>query len=289
MKRLKIIAALAAVLMATGCNSVSREEYDTCVSDYESQISDLKNQIEAQNSQISELNSQNSKLEESNQSLSSDINGYISQIDEYTSQIDELENGLPRKMNELLNAYEDGRYEKAVTLACIIHNNYNGTPEDEKAQQIMKKAQDEIDKAEAEEKAEAERKAAEAAKSEAEKVHEIIQVQELAVDRINFANGVDVRISWRNCSPKTIKYITFVVNPYNAVGDRVRCEITNSDSQWLQVTGPIEQSYVSKYYYWDAVWYNSTVKTLKFSSIEIEYTDGTKTKLSGDKLDYVIW
>lgn len=282
MKTLRVIVALAAVLMATGCNSVSREEYDTCVSDYESRISDLENQIEAQKSQISELNSQNSKLEESNKSLSSDI-------DEYVSQIDELENGLSRKMNELLNTYEDGRYEEAITLACIIHNNYNGTPEDEKAQQIMKNAQDEIDKAEAEEKAEAQRRAEEAAKSEAEKVHETIQLQEIAVDRINSANGVDVKIAWRNCSSKVIKYITFEVNPYNAVGDRVRCEITNSDSRRLQITGPIEKGYAPEYYYWEAVWYNNTIKTLKLSTIEIEYMDGSKTILSGNKLDYAMW
>lgn len=41
----------------------------------------------------------------------------------------------------------------------------------------------------------------------------------------NSAGGVDAHTVWKNTSDKTIKYIRFEWEPYNAVGDRVACEI----------------------------------------------------------------
>lgn len=54
----------------------------------------------------------------------------------------------------------------------------------------------------------------------------------------NSAGGVDVKIYWRNDTGKTIKYITFTVTPYNAVGDQVYSEIANKSVEKLRITGP---------------------------------------------------
>lgn len=58
--------------------------------------------------------------------------------------------------------------------------------------------------------------------------------------KINSVGGVEPSIYWRNDSGKTIKYITFTVVPYNAVGDQVSCSITGRSTMDLEITGPIE-------------------------------------------------
>ncbi len=301
MKKAGLAAVLAAVMLVSGCNSVSKTEYESTVAEYESgaatyqsNISELEKQIEQRDSQISNLKSQVENLEEANNSLSEEIS-------DYQTKINELENGSSNLLTRVLNAFEREDYDTAVYWANQLHSKYNGSPDDEKAQIVMEQAQAEIDKIEAAAKAEEERKAAEAAKSDEEKIHSIIQVHELVVNEINSAGGVDVKIAWKNCSDKSIKYITFIVEPYNAVGDKVWCEITGDSSKRLRVTGPIDPGHDADYFYdewlggmwfgdyWDAVWYNNTVKTLKFTGIEIEYMNGTKENINGEKLDYVIW
>lgn len=61
----------------------------------------------------------------------------------------------------------------------------------------------------------------------------------ISVYNINSVGGVDVLIRWKNNSSKDIKYITFTVEPYNAVGDRVASSIGNKTTAYLEVTGPI--------------------------------------------------
>ena len=53
----------------------------------------------------------------------------------------------------------------------------------------------------------------------------LVKVYSVFVDEINSAGGVDMRIAWENTSSKTIKYIYFTVEAYNAVDDKVYCEI----------------------------------------------------------------
>lgn len=251
--------------------------------------------VEELQQQISELQDTISDLERENSTLTSDTEKYL-------EQIDELENGASRQLTAILNAYEAGDYEKTISLARAFHKQYNGTPEDTEAQNTLKLAQAEINRIEAEKKAEEARKAAELAKSTEQKVHEIIQVHELNIDEIDSAGGVDVEIAWTNKSSKTVKYITFVVAPYNAVGDLVHSEIGNKTSVRLQETGPIATGEGSKWFdsiyadlrgwigsYWSNVWYNYSVDTLKFEGIEIEYMDGTTEEIKGDALNYVFW
>jgi len=91
---------------------------------------------------------------------------------------------------------------------------------------------------------------------------------------INSAGGVDVNISFRNTSPKTIKYITFTTRFKNAVGDDVYCEIRSTSSMNLEYTGPL-YSGGSDYASWDAVIYNWNCDRIYFDEINVEFMDGT--------------
>lgn len=56
---------------------------------------------------------------------------------------------------------------------------------------------------------------------------------------VNSANGVTPTICFRNNSNKTIKYVTFTLVPFNAVGDRVSCTIRGYSSVEARLVGPI--------------------------------------------------
>jgi len=184
----------------------------------------------------------------------------------------------------------------------------------------------------------------------------LIRIKKVDVAQINSVGGVDMSIYWGNLSPKTIKYITFTVEPYNAVGDVVACEITRRTRANLKLTGPINtfsfadrktevfyynfsDSYTywtphinpdviggdfdgtlidnlfitdNEFYYysglnarvdlnseqinsimtgafWDAVWYNATVKTINLIGVEIEYMDGSKVSIPQTNIKDILY
>ena len=55
-----------------------------------------------------------------------------------------------------------------------------------------------------------------------EKLPVIITAANISVP--NAIDGVTFLVSWANTSTKSIKYVKFEAQPYNAVGDPVRCE-----------------------------------------------------------------
>lgn len=57
---------------------------------------------------------------------------------------------------------------------------------------------------------------------------------------VNSADGVTPTICFRNNSGKTIKYVTFTMVPFNAVGDRASCTIRGYSSVQARLVGPIE-------------------------------------------------
>ena len=124
------------------------------------------------------------------------------------------------------------------------------------------------------------------------RVKNIVRVTKLQVSKPNSVGGVRVPIGHKNMSDKTIKYITFEVVPYNAVGDIMRCEIRDYANFGCQATGPYatgEGLAGNNSAYWDCVWYNSTITSVQLTNIDIEYMDGTSVSLSGNELNYVIY
>jgi len=90
----------------------------------------------------------------------------------------------------------------------------------------------------------------------------------------NSAGGVDVEIDITNISDKTIKYISYTVEPYNAVGDVVRGEISRKSLKRIRETGPIASGErTSRGSIWENVWYNHSIRCIKITRVNITYMD----------------
>jgi len=87
-------------------------------------------------------------------------------------------------------------------------------------------------------------------------------------DESEVTNGTGFNIDIVNLSKKTIKYITFSIQGYNAVNDKV------SAIKELKGIGPIEENQPSSYNF-EYVWFTDIVTDFKLVSIKIQYMDGT--------------
>ena len=102
----------------------------------------------------------------------------------------------------------------------------------------------------------------------------------------NYAGGCNMNIHYRNISKKTIKYITFECEFYNAVDDYAWCEIYNSYKRRIKDVGPINYwEYDSNI--WSDVIYNHNARKMEIVGINIDYMDGTKLEISRDEMQYV--
>lgn len=231
-----LLTILSAVICFSGC--VSQSEYDEInmqLSELQSEVSEKEILISEKDTKIADLENSVKTLEENNKK----INDEKTALEE---KVDELENGASRLLSDVNNAFEAKDYTKVIEISNELHKKFNGSNEDIKAQVVAKQAQAEIDRIEAEKKAEEERKAAEAAKSLEDKIKENIRIGGVVVDDINSADGVSIKIFWRNESSKDIKYLTFSVTPYNAVGDKVSSYIGGKTTVNCKITGPLPTS-----------------------------------------------
>lgn len=94
----------------------------------------------------------------------------------------------------------------------------------------------------------------------------------------NAAGGVDVHILKRYTNNKSIKYIRYEVEPYNAVGDKVFSSIGNKGITWLKETGPVPptETYpmIVDMSTFGTVWYNHSLSCMELLTVEVEYMDG---------------
>jgi hypothetical protein len=67
-----------------------------------------------------------------------------------------------------------------------------------------------------------------------------VAILEVRRGNINSTGGVDALISWENISDKEIKYIVFIVIPYNRVNDVAPSTIGGATAASLRVTGPVK-------------------------------------------------
>lgn len=98
-------------------------------------------------------------------------------------------------------------------------------------------------------------------------------INEYTAGEPNSAGGVNCNITFWSFGD-VIKYITFWVEPYNAVDDVVSCEIKNKSEIKIQYTGPTETSDPTSIVLENA-WYNHTIKTVKINKVKIELTNDT--------------
>ncbi len=109
---------------------------------------------------------------------------------------------------------------------------------------------------------------------------------ELEPTKPNSAGGVGVEHFYYNGSEKEIKYLTFTYVPYNSVGDVVYCTVSGQDEARIKITGPIaagekaKKLTVSE----DALWYNTTITTVKIKSAHIQYMDASEATIAGEDI-----
>ena len=130
-----------------------------------------------------------------------------------------------------------------------------------------------------------------------DEVQSLIKVYSVFVDEINSAGGVDMKIAWENASLKTIKYVYFTVEAYNAVDDKVYCEIGDHNEFTGYSTGPFESGYTNLIYdewedkysvdtYWENCYYNSDIRYFLLTNIRIVYMDNTEDNMDSNYVDY---
>ena len=128
-------------------------------------------------------------------------------------------------------------------------------------------------------------------------IQSLIKVYDVFVSDIDSADGVDMKIAWENTSSKAIKYIYFSVEAYNAVNDRVPCEIRDSCKFTAELTGPFESGYSSLVYdSWDdeyAVnnvfencYYNANIRYFELTNIRIVFMDNTELEIDEEYVEY---
>ncbi len=103
----------------------------------------------------------------------------------------------------------------------------------------------------------------------------------------NSAGGCDYTIYYKNKSHKTIKYVNFSIDFYNAVDDRVYCEIRGRSSCSCKDTGPIYQDECGGGT-WDCVIYNHSADYAKLTSLSIIYTDGTQVSITVSDINQLL-
>lgn len=118
----------------------------------------------------------------------------------------------------------------------------------------------------------------------------IIRIKRARAFSPNSVGGVSFEILWQNRSKKTVKYAFFTVIPYNAVGDVVKCDITDNSSFRAKVTGPIKPyAWYGNGSVWSNAWYNSSISKIKITKINIRYMDGTTDNLFSTYINYATY
>lgn len=99
----------------------------------------------------------------------------------------------------------------------------------------------------------------------------------------NSAGGVSVKGSFVNNSSKTIKYISLRFTPYNSVGDAVGCSIKGGSEYGLRCTGPYAPNSTNQFF-GENMWYNNSISSVRVTSADIQYMDGTEETIPGSQI-----
>lgn len=223
------------------------------------------------------------------ENIQTSIDTLVNENESLKNQIEEFKNGSQNRLSEIRLIFEKKDYQKVISLADELHEKFTGSSEDLEGQKIKEEASKRMAEEEQVLEAIEANAKAEAEKSLQEKAREIIRITKIKGSKPNSAGGVDLFVAFENNSDKVIKYITFKVTPYNAVGDPVNCEIRRKSTFGAKSTGPYAKGEGLKGddRYWENAWYSYQIETLQLDKIEIEYMDGTSVILIDKDLEYV--
>lgn len=161
-------------------------------------------------------------------------------------------------INYSLSMYNDGRFAKdtALKIARLLH----------KLDSMQKSEQHKNDSI---------GQANEILKIKQNK-NAVILFEARPVDESEYTDGTGFRVNFFNQSKKSIKYITFNLNAYNAVNDLI-------GSKAVKGVGPIEHLETAEYK-WDYIWFTDLVERVTISKITIQYMDGLITTIIAPKI-----
>lgn len=110
-----------------------------------------------------------------------------------------------------------------------------------------------------------------------EKLPVIITAANISVP--NAIDGVTFLVSWANTSTKSIKYVKFEAQPYNAVGDPVRCDVRKAGRREFTCTGPFNPGYpdgsIFDGFKFRHAWYNGSIRCVEIVACEVIYMDNS--------------
>ena len=103
------------------------------------------------------------------------------------------------------------------------------------------------------------------------------------VDQTSGTTPVSAKFTFTNKTGKEIKYITFGIRPYNAVGDPVECTVSGVSLYDAKSTGPFAPN--GKFTQTlEHAWYNTNIASVKIESAEIIYMDNTTETLTPEQI-----
>ncbi|MDB6095493.1 MAG: hypothetical protein JWM32_3055 [Verrucomicrobia bacterium] len=114
--------------------------------------------------------------------------------------------------------------------------------------------------------------------------------------RPSTVGGVGVAVHWVSTSDKVIKAVRFYVTALSRAGDPTPSETRGKATAVLNETGPFSAGYRSddglsvrrsddaSGVRWGPVWYNPLVRFVRIDHIEVDFVDGTKETLQGQRL-----
>ena len=92
---------------------------------------------------------------------------------------------------------------------------------------------------------------------------------------------------YKNKSKKTIKYLSWTCSFYNAVHDKVACDIRGYTSFTGKDTGPVEPGEEGGGI-WECVIYDWAADYMKVESVSIIYMDGSTTSIGASDIKYLL-
>lgn len=241
-------------------------------------------------SEISTLQNEMINLQDKARDLENKLTQSLEENNNLKKMVDQYENGAPKTLEEIKNAYNQNKFDDVKKLYKRLLQYHPESNEAGEAKKIIKEIEiiEENERQRVEEEKEREKQQAE--RTAKEKARSILRISSVYPSKPNSVGGVDLYITGQNKSGKDIKYIYFIVRPYNAVNDLVACEIRGSSYFKGKETGPIKSGrWFGKDGYWETAWYNSTIKHVEIEKIEIEYMDDTSIELIGKDIDYIIY
>ena len=114
-----------------------------------------------------------------------------------------------------------------------------------------------------------------------------IEIVTASLESPNSAGGCDAIFVYKNKSSKTIKYLSWTGSFYNAVNDKVACDIRGYTSFTGKDTGPVESG-AEGGGLWECVIYDWAADHIKIESVSITYMDGSVTTIGSSDIKYLL-